>query len=92
MNNNVGYFKQIQNVDNLVIGTDGCGGNMFEELKIAFFKHKDQGGSWWPADFVTAMSRGNQLVEKYFDGKYGKVAAGYKADLTICDYHAPTHW
>ncbi|MDN5332887.1 MAG: hypothetical protein PWP59_149 [Sphaerochaeta sp.] len=90
MNNNVGYFKQIQKVDNLVIGTDGCGGNMFEELKIAFFKHKDQGGSWWPADFVTAMSRGNQLVEKYFDGKYGKIAAGYKADLNICDYHAPT--
>ncbi len=90
MNNNVGYFKNIQKVKNLVIGTDGCGGNMFEELKLAFFKHKDQGGSWWPSDFVTALNRGNELVGKYFDGTFGKVEAGYKADLTICDYHAPT--
>ncbi len=90
MNNNVGYCKNIQKVKNLVIGTDGCGGNMFEELKLAFFKHKDQGGSWWPSDYVAALNRGNQLVEKYFDGKFGKVEAGYKADLTICDYHSPT--
>lgn len=90
MNNNVGYCRNIQKVKNLVIGTDGCGGNMFEELKLAFFKHKDQGGSWWPSDYVAALNRGNQLVEKYFDGKFGKVEAGYQADLTICDYHAPT--
>ena len=90
MNNNVGYCQNIQKVKNLIIGTDGCGGNMFEELKLAFFKHKDQGGSWWPSDYVSALNRGNQLVEKYFDGKFGKVEAGYKADLTICDYHAPT--
>lgn len=90
MNNNVGYCKHIQKVKNLVIGTDGCGGNMFEELKLAFFKHKDGGGSWWPSDYVAALNRGNQLVEAYFDGSFGKVEAGYKADLTICDYHAPT--
>lgn len=90
MNNNVGYCKHIQKVKNLVIGTDGCGGNMFEELKLAFFKHKDAGGSWWPSDYVAALNRGNQLVEAYFDGRFGKVEAGYKADLTICDYHAPT--
>lgn len=90
MNNHVGYCKHIQKVKNLVIGTDGCGGNMFEELKLAFFKHKDQGGSWWPSDYVAALNRGNRLVEKYFDGKFGRVEAGCKADLVICDYHAPT--
>ncbi|MDY0303274.1 MAG: putative aminohydrolase SsnA [Sphaerochaeta sp.] len=90
MNNNVGYARHIQEVKNLVIGTDGCGGNMFEELKLAFFKHKDQGGSWWPSDYVAALSRGNMLVERYFDGKFGQVSEGYKADLVVCDYHAPT--
>ncbi len=90
MNNHVGYFSEIQNVDKLVIGTDGCGGNMFEELKIGFFKHKDQGGSWWPPEFVTALNRGNRLVEAYFDGKFGMVESGYTADLVICDYHNPT--
>jgi putative selenium metabolism protein SsnA len=90
MNNNVGYARHIQEVKNLVIGTDGCGGNMFEELKLAFFKHKDEGLPWWPSDYVGALNRGNRLVERYFDGKFGLVEEGYKADLVICDYHSPT--
>jgi putative selenium metabolism protein SsnA len=90
MNNNVGYCQHIQEVKNLIIGTDGCGGNMFEELKLAFFKHKDETGSWWPGDYLTALSRGNKLVEKYFDGNFGRVEAGYKADLAILDYQSPT--
>ncbi|HPX28683.1 MAG TPA: amidohydrolase family protein, partial [Sphaerochaeta sp.] len=51
MNNHVGYCSHIRDVRNLVIGTDGCGGNMFEELKIGFFKHKDEGLSWWPPQY-----------------------------------------
>jgi putative selenium metabolism protein SsnA len=92
MNNHVGYCRQIQKLDKLVIGTDGCGGNMFEELKIAFFKHKDEGGSWWPGDYLTALNRGNQLVESCFAGRgrWGLVAEGYMADLVLMDYHNPT--
>lgn len=91
MNNHVGYCKGLTDVKNLIIGTDGCGGNMFEELKIAFFKHKDEGGPWWPADFLTALSRGNVLMEKYFkDARLGRIEKGYKADLDILDYHNPT--
>lgn len=91
MNNHVGYCRGLREVRNLIIGTDGCGGNMFEELKIAFFKHKDAGGPWWPADFLAALSRGNLLMEKYFKGaRLGKVAPGCKADLAVLDYHSPT--
>jgi len=90
MNNHVGYCQHIQDIKNLVIGTDGCGGNMFEELKIAFFKHKDQGLSWWPSDFLNALTRGNLLMEKYFPIKLGRIEAGYTADLDILDYHSPT--
>ena len=90
MNNHVGYCKHIQKVKNLVIGTDGCGGNMFEELKLAFFKHKDEGLPWWPSNYVAALNRGNDLVGSYFEGAFGMIAEGYKADITICDYHAPT--
>lgn len=92
MNNHVGYCRGITRVKNLVIGTDGCGGNMFEELKIAFFKHKDEGLPFWPAEYVAALNRGNRLIEKCFsDGrKWGRIAEGYTADLVLTDYHNPT--
>ncbi len=90
MNNHVGYFKRLQNLNNLVLGTDGCGGNMFEEIKLAFFKHRDMGLSWWPSDFVGVLSRGNLLLESIFAEKFGKIAPGYKADITIMNYHSPT--
>jgi len=63
---------------------------MFEELKIGFFKHKDEGLSWWPPQYVEALNRGYRLVEKYFDGSFGRVEAGMVADLVITDYHNPT--
>ncbi|NCB01401.1 MAG: putative aminohydrolase SsnA [Spirochaetia bacterium] len=90
MNNGVGYFSKLQDVNKLLLGTDGCGGNMFEEIKLAFFKHKDNGGSWWPSDFVEVLSRGNSLLEKYFGEQFGIIAPGYKADITVVDYHSPT--
>ena len=92
MNNHVGYTFRIPKVRKLVIGTDGCGGNMLEEIKIAFFKHKDEGGPWWPADFVAALNRGNRLVESVFRGRgrWGRIAPGYKADLAVLSYYAPT--
>ncbi|MDC7243704.1 MAG: amidohydrolase family protein, partial [Sphaerochaetaceae bacterium] len=43
-----------------------------------------------PNSFVDALNRGNSLIETYFDGKYGQVKEGYKADLTLLDYHSPT--
>ena len=87
MNNHVGYCQGLQQVENLVLGTDGCGGNMFEELKIAFFKHKDEGGPWWPDDFLTVLTRGNRILERYFNEQFGRIAPGYKADLVVLDYH-----
>ena len=62
MNNHVGYCTNLREVERSILGTDGCGGNMFEELKIAFFKHKDVGGPWWPGDFVAMLSRGNEVL------------------------------
>ncbi len=90
MNNHVGYNTKLPEVRNLVIGTDGLGPDMFEELKFAFFKHRDAGGPWWPGDFLGAMSHGNELLKRYFGSEFGRIAPGYKADLVISDYLAPT--
>lgn len=92
MNNMAGYNTKLDRIKKLVIGTDGCGADMFEELKIGFFKHRDAKGPFWPADFVSALERGNELVSSAFSGEIqtGQIKEGYKADLVILDYNAPT--
>lgn len=90
MNNHVGYNRKLVAYRNLALGTDGIGSDMFEELKFAFFKHRDAGGPLWPDSFARALSNGNTLLSRNFNAQFGRIAAGYKADLTVCDYLAPT--
>ncbi|MTH48364.1 putative aminohydrolase SsnA [Intestinirhabdus alba] len=90
MNNHVGYNQRLTTFRNLALGTDGIGSDMFEELKFAFFKHRDAGGPLWPDSFAKALTNGNELLSRNFNARFGRVEAGYKADLTVCDYIAPT--
>lgn len=90
MNNHVGYNAKLGAYRNLALGTDGIGADMFEELKFAFFKHRDAGGPMWPDSFTRFLWNGNVILERYFGARFGRLEAGYKADLTICDYDCPT--
>ena len=90
MNNNVGYNPRLPEVENLVIGTDGIGGDMFEEIKFSYFNHKDKGGPQWPGDYLARLMNGNQLLERTFGAKFGRLEPGYKADLVVADYLSPT--
>ena len=90
MNNHVGYNMHLPEYRNLALGTDGIGSDMLEELKFAYFKHKDAGGALWPDSFARFLWNGNTLLERNFGAKFGRLEPGYKADLTICDYDAPT--
>ena len=90
MNNNVGYNHKLSAVRNLALGTDGIGADMFEEMKFAYFKHRDAGGSLWPDSFARFLWNGNTLLERNFGARFGRIKAGYQADLTICSYHSPT--
>ncbi|MBR4426529.1 MAG: amidohydrolase family protein, partial [Spirochaetales bacterium] len=91
MNNEVGYPKYLPKVKNLIMGTDGCGSNMFEECKIAFFKNRDAKGPYWPGDYMRALTNANRFLEKYFKGeRFGRIEPGYKADLDILSYQNPT--
>lgn len=91
MNNQVGYSKYIPKIRNLIMGTDGCGSNMFEECKIAFFKNRDANGPFWPGDYMRALTNANRFLEKYFVGdRFGRIEAGCKADIAILSYQNPT--
>jgi len=90
MNNHVGYNHKLGAYRNLALGTDGIGADMFEELKFAYFKHRDAGGALWPDSFARFLGNGNTLLERNFGARFGRLEAGYKADLTICSYDCPT--
>ncbi len=90
MNNNVGYNGKLAELENLALGTDGIGADMFEETKFAYFCHKSNGGSWWPGDFLKALMAGNRILERNFGGSFGALKPGCNADLVIADYQAPT--
>jgi putative selenium metabolism protein SsnA len=90
MNNQVGYNGKLGAYRNLALGTDGLGADMLEELKFAFFKHRDAGGPMWPDSFMRFLWNGNRILERSFGARFGRLEAGFKADLAICDYDCPT--
>lgn len=90
MNNNVGYNENLPLYKNLALGTDGIGPNMYEEIKVAYFKHKDAGGPLWPGDYLQFLANGNRLLERNFGSKFGRLEKGYKADLVVADYLSPS--
>ena len=91
MNNGVGYMKDLFKINNVAIGTDGIGSNMFEETKFAFFKNNDEHCNLTMNDYMKFMQNGNVILERYFDKKFGIIEKGYVADLVIYDYQPPTH-
>lgn len=92
MNNSVGYNYNLPKIKNLVLGTDGCSGDMFEEAKIDFFKHKDEKGPFTPSEYLKALTRGTDLVESNFSSRFklGRIEKDYKADLVLISYSSPT--
>jgi len=90
MNNAVGYAHTISAARNVALGTDGIGSDMFEELKFAYFKHRDAGGAFWPGNFLGFLHNGTRLLERYFPGSFRRIEAGSVADLVIYDYRHPT--
>ncbi|MGF1836533.1 putative aminohydrolase SsnA [Photobacterium sanguinicancri] len=90
MNNSVGYNDKLTRFQHVALGTDGIGADMFEELKFAFFKHRDAGGPLWPDSFLRHLWNGNEILARNFGAKFGRLDAGNKADLTILDYTSPT--
>jgi putative selenium metabolism protein SsnA len=90
MNNRVGYNTGLPGMKNVALGTDGIGSDMLEELKFAYFKHRDAGGSLSPADFIRFLHNGNAILGRAFGEKFGQIREGFMADLVVLSYDPPT--
>ena len=58
--------------------------------KFAYFRHRDAGGPLAPGAFMRFLQSGNEILHRCFGESFGRVEKGYKADLLILDYDAPT--
>ncbi|MFW6343233.1 MAG: putative aminohydrolase SsnA [Sediminispirochaetaceae bacterium] len=90
MNNGVGYNSRLGEYKNVALGTDGIGANMYEEFRFAFFKHMDEHGGLGPEDYLGFLAHGNDVLQRYFGGRFGRIEKGAKADLVVADYTSPT--
>jgi putative selenium metabolism protein SsnA len=90
MNNSVGYMNKLGRVKNVALGTDGIGSNMFEETKVAYFKNSDSKGKLSQNDYLRFLQNGNDLLERYFNRRFGRIEKGCVADIVIYDYNPPT--
>ena len=90
MNNGVGYNSRLGEYENVAIGTDGIGANMYEEFRFAFFKHMDEHGGLGPDDYLRFLANGNDILQRYFGEQFGRIEKGAKADLVVSDYTSPT--
>jgi cytosine/adenosine deaminase-related metal-dependent hydrolase len=90
MNNSIGRAQVAKLGDRVALGTDGIGGDMFEESRTAFFRlREDDGGTSfdWP---LARLADGARFAGRAFgEPLLGTLEPGAPADLVVLDYPAP---
>jgi putative selenium metabolism protein SsnA len=90
MNNQVGYAPVAGFGDRVVVGTDGIGADMFEELRFAFFKARDSRSELSADSWLRVMANNHRLASESFGIELGSSRPGSAADLIVLDYRSPT--
>jgi putative selenium metabolism protein SsnA len=90
MNNRVGYAPVDRFGNQVVLGTDGIGADMFEEARFAFFKSRDGGSGLGADDWLRVLSNNQRLASLQFGVEIGTLLPGSAADLVVLDYESPT--
>lgn len=93
MNNCVGHAP-VGDMDRVMLGTDGIGGDMFAEARFAWFKARDAGGSLaskiTPDRIVGMLSHAAHVAGKALGRKLGRLTPGAAADIVVTDYRPAT--
>jgi cytosine/adenosine deaminase-related metal-dependent hydrolase len=77
----------------IVLGTEGCGGSLFEEMRAAAYRQRTRGRDL--KDAIEVVCRGSfaaaaDLATRVFGPEIGRIKPGARADLVVLDYRPPT--
>lgn len=67
MNNSVGYAHPARRPNKVVLGTDGIGADMLEEMRIAYVRHRESDLTAGPDDAWTWMENGRDFFPETRD-------------------------
>jgi putative selenium metabolism protein SsnA len=91
MNNGVGRAPLGWLGQSVALGTDGIGGDLFEEARSAYLRRREdepESGVDWP---MAALARSASVAGRLFaEPALGRLEAGAPADLVVLDYLPPT--
>lgn len=90
MNNQVGYAPIVEFGERVLLGTDGIGGDMFEEARAAFFKSRDARAGLSADYWTVALARNQRFASELFGADLHSLSVGSAADLIILNYDPPT--
>jgi len=93
MNNCVGYAP-VGDMDRIMLGTDGIGGDMFAEAGFAWFKARDAGGSLagviTPGRIIDMLACAARVAGRALGCTLGRLTPGAAADIVVTDYQPAT--
>ncbi|MEX0613475.1 MAG: amidohydrolase family protein, partial [Pirellulales bacterium] len=89
MNNGVGYAP-VREFENVMLGTDGIGADMWNEARTAVFKGNDAGRPLPYSRPLQMLQKSARLVSSFLGVKVGVLEPGSAADLVLTDYRQAT--
>ena len=69
MNNSVGYARPARLSNTVVLGTDGIGGDMLEEFRIAYVRHREDDVTATPETAWSWLEAGSDLVPETLEDR-----------------------
>ena len=91
MNNSIGRARIGALGDQVALGTDGIGSDMFEESHAAYFRLREDNLAAAPGWPLAPLAQGARLAGRAFgEPLLGTLVPEAPADLVVLDYAAPT--
>ena len=91
MHNGVGRAPLAWLGDRVALGTDGIGGDLFEEARAAYLRRREEELGCGPAWAVARVAQGSRLAAALFEEPaLGRIEVGAPADLVVLEASTAT--